>query len=249
MAASAVALGARASIIELALRLMTRGVPEPLAARLADRHRNAGVALHLGRRIAAMAAVDDALRLTLDDGTVVAADHLLVAIGASPRTELAVAAGLTVDGGIIVDEHLRTSDPATFAAGDCTAFPDPLTGDLIGRESRHNAELQGPLAARNMLGAGEVLAPVPWFWSDQHEQTLQIAGTPEAGTRTVERATAHGLLLFHLATDDRLVGVSALGPAALAKEFKVAQRLVEAGRRVEPRILADPATRLKALLR
>lgn len=248
VAASAVAVGARASIIELAPRLMARGVPEGLAARLAERHAAAGVALHLGHRIAAMAAVGAGLRLTLDDGTEIAADRLLVAIGASPRTELAAAAGLTVDGGIVVDRCLRTSDPAIFAAGDCAAFPDPQTGDLIARESWHNAELQGPLAARNMLGADEPFAPVPWFWSDQHDLTLQIAGAPEAATQTIERVGEHGLLLFHLADDGRLVGASALGRAALAKDFKVAQRLVEAGPTITAETLADPATRLKALL-
>lgn len=100
--------------------------------------------------------------------------------------------------------------------------------------------MPGPVV---IVGVGQPFAPVARLWSDQHDLTLQITGTPEAGTRTVERATEHGLLLFHLAADDRLTGVSALGSAGLARDFKVAQRLVE------PMLLADPANRLKVLLR
>src|SRR5690606_3191413 len=110
----------------------------------------------------------------------------LAGVGAVPCTGLAEAAGLAVDQGIVVDATLATSDPAILAAGDCCAFPGP-DGTLLRLESWQNADRQGARAARNMLGAAEVSHEPPWFWSDQHELTLQIAGHPAAGRRTVDR--------------------------------------------------------------
>jgi 3-phenylpropionate/trans-cinnamate dioxygenase ferredoxin reductase component len=180
----------------------------------------------------------------------VKADAVLVGIGAAPRTELAEAAGLAVDHGILVDETLRTSDPDIFAAGDVTAWPHPLGGDLQRLESWQNAEEQGARAARNMLGAGERCRSLPWFWSDQYELSLHMAGHPERARRQIERRIgADGRLLFHLADDGRIVGVSGLGPASFAKEFKIARLMAERGLAPDPAVLRAPATRLKALLR
>jgi len=111
----------------------------------------------------------------------VEADAVLVGIGAVPRTGLAEAAGLPVDGAIIVDATLATADPDVFAAGDVCAFPNPMATELMRLECWKNADGQGALAARNMLGACESCVDVPWFWSDQYELMLQMAGGARAG--------------------------------------------------------------------
>jgi 3-phenylpropionate/trans-cinnamate dioxygenase ferredoxin reductase subunit len=244
VAASARALGAEASVIEILPRLLARCVPPEIAARLARRHAAAGVELILGRRIEQLARSAGGATLRLDDGRASEAEAVLIGIGAAPRTALAAAAGLAVDDGILVDQTLQTSDPAIFAAGDVAA---------CGRqrlESWPNAEVQGARAARNMLGAGERRSGLPWFWSDQYELSLRMAGHPEHGRRTVERPGAEdGLLLFHLAADGRIVGVSGVGPASFAREFKVAQLMAERALAPDPAVLSDPALRLRTLLR
>lgn len=249
VAASARALGAEATVIELLPRLLSRTVPAPLASRLAGRHADAGVTILIGRKIEHMAASASGAVLRLDDGHAITADAILVGIGAAPRTALAEAAGLAVDQGILVDATLQTSDPDIFAAGDVTAAPHPLGDGSERLESWHNAEVQAALAARNMLGAGERATGLPWFWSDQYELTLQMAGYPDRAIRTVERDQGDALLLFHLAGDRRIVGVSGLGQSGFAKAFKIAQLLAERGLAPDPAVLGDPATRLKALLR
>jgi 3-phenylpropionate/trans-cinnamate dioxygenase ferredoxin reductase subunit len=249
VAASAVELGARVAVVELAPRLLGRAVPAALAEIVAARHRAAGVELILGTAVAAIAAAArDRLRVTLDDGRSLAADLVLAGIGAAPRAELAAAAGLAVDDGIVVDATLATSDPAIFAAGDVCAFPC-ASGALARLESWKNADAQGMLAARNMLGAAEAYREVPWFWSDQYELTLQVAGWPERGRHLVERPVADGRLLFHLDDEGRLVGVSSVGPAALAREVRLAQMLLERGLSPDAAQLADPAQKLKTLVR
>ena len=108
----------------------------------------------------------------------------MVGIGAAPNVALAEAAGLAVDNGIAVDARLRTSDPDIFAAGDCCSFPLAIYGDRRVRlEAWRNAQEQGGLAARNMLGADEALATVPWFWSDQYGLSLHIAGRKKGEQR------------------------------------------------------------------
>jgi 3-phenylpropionate/trans-cinnamate dioxygenase ferredoxin reductase subunit len=250
VAASAALLGCRPLVIELAPRLLSRVVPAPLAALLAARHAAAGVEILLGARLRGIAASGAGLALTLEDRSVREADLVLIGIGAEPRTALAAASGLPVDDGIVVDATLRTEDPDVFAAGDVCAFPHAMAAGLLRLECWQNADAQGALAARNMLGAAQPYRELPWFWSDQYELTLRIAGLPERATRTVARAVGAGaLLLFHLDAGGRLVAVSGVGPVALAREMRLGQLMVERGLAPDPAALADPASRLKTLLR
>ena len=250
VAASAVALGCRPVVVELASRLLSRLVPTPIAAFLQARHGGAGVEILLEARLQEIALSGDGFALALADGRTVEAEAVLVGIGAVPRTGLAEAAGLPVDGGILVDPTLATADPDVFAAGDVCAFPHAMAAGLMRLECWKNADAQGALAARNMLGAREACLDVPWFWSDQYELTLQMAGLPERGAVTVERDVgAEARLLFHLDGNGRLVGVSGIGPPALARDLRVGQIMIERGLAPDPAALADPATRLKALLR
>ena len=249
VAASAVAVGCRPTVVELAPQLLARAVPAALAARVQARHQAAGVTFHLGVGLERLEPAAEEVALRLTDGSLLAADLVLVGIGAVPRTELAEAAGLAVDGGIVVDGQLATSAPRIFAAGDVCACPSVRCTGLLRLEAWQNADAQGALAARNMLGAGLTYDELPWFWSDQYDLTLQLAGHPELATHTVGRDVgADGRLLFHLNSEDRLVGVSGIGPAAFAREFKLARMLLERNAVVAPVSLADPAVRLKTLL-
>ena len=246
LAAAARQRGAEVTVIEALPRLLSRGVPAEIAARLEARHRAAGVAFVFGVGVAAV----DAAGVTLADGKRVPAQLVIVGIGAVPETGLAMGAGLAIDNGVAVDGQMRTSDPAIFAAGDCCSFPLPIYGGRRVRlESWRSAQDLGALAARNMLGAGEEISAVPWFWSDQYELTLQIAGLPDEGEMVVERRAGDNLLLFHLRQDGRLVAASGIGVGnAVAKDIRVAELLI--GRRARPDVgmLADPAVGLKGLL-
>lgn len=249
VAATATALGAEVTILEVAPRLLSRGVPVPLAAFVLARHVEAGVAVLVGRTLEGIAASAKGVVLRLTDGGRIEADAVLVGIGADPRVALAERAGLAVDRGIVVDAMLASSDPDIFAAGDVCAFPHPLAPELLRLESWRNADAQGALAARNMLGAAEAYRELPWFWSDQYELTLQIAGFPEQAERIVERDVgAKAKLLFHLDGAGRLVAVSGAGPASLARELRIGQIMVERGLSPDPAALADPARKLKSLL-
>jgi 3-phenylpropionate/trans-cinnamate dioxygenase ferredoxin reductase subunit len=114
--------------------------------------------------------------ITLNDGDVVRADLVVAGIGAAPNADLAAATGLAVDNGVLVDAELRTSAADVFAAGDCCNALNAVYGRRVRLESWRSAQEQGALAARNMLGAAESWSAVPWFWSDQYDLTLQVAG-------------------------------------------------------------------------
>lgn len=249
-AAAARLHGARVTVLEALPRLLSRAVPADLAAILDARHRIEGVDIRLG---ASLTAIEDGIRNTtlhLADGSCIDADLVLVGIGAVPETALAISAGLAIDNGIAVDLHLATSDPMILAAGDCCSFPLPQYGGRRVRlESWRNAQQQGELAARNMLGANEAISAVPWFWTDQYDLTLQIAGLPDEAAETVRREVDGSLVLFHLAPDGRLAAASGIGIGnAVARDIRVAEMLIAMGARPNPASLANPGLKLKSLL-
>ncbi len=250
IAASAVARGCRVTLVEAAARILMRGVPEPIAARVAARHRAAGVALHEGVGIAALRDAADGHVVVLADGRALACDAVIAGVGAVPDTSLAEACGLEIENGVRADATLRTSDPDIFAAGDCCSAPAPVyDGRRLRLEAWRNAQTQGECAARNMLGAGITYDAVPWFWSDQYELVLQVAGLPDAATTTVQREVGPGgLLFFHLGADGRLAAASAIGPLSVVREVRMAEALIAARTRPDPASLADPAIRLRTLL-
>lgn len=251
LAAAARARGAAVTVVEAAPRILTRAVPAPAAAAIAARHRAEGVDLREGTGVVAITERNAGRSVRLADDTAFDADLVVAGIGAIPETRLAAAAGLVCDNGIAVDGRLATSDPAIFAAGDCCSFPHPLYGGRRLRlEAWRNAQDQGAAAARAMLGATDAYAAVPWFWSDQYDLHLQIAGLPDEGASTVDRDLGEGArLAFHLAADGRLVAASGLGPIGrIAREVRLAERLIAAAARPDPAALAAPDVRLKSLL-
>ena len=163
-------------------RLLSRAVPAEIATIIAERHHQAGVTIVTGIPIAAIDAGPDSGRLRLADGRVLEADLLVAGIGSIPVTALATEAGLEINNGIAVDDQLATADPTIFAAGDCCSFPLPIYGNRRVRlESWRSAQDHGSTAARNMLGAGAAHVAIPWFWSDQYDLSLQIAGLADEG--------------------------------------------------------------------
>jgi 3-phenylpropionate/trans-cinnamate dioxygenase ferredoxin reductase component len=251
LAASARKRGAAVSVIEAQPRILMRGVPKEIATAVAARHSAEGVEISCGRGITAIEENNSCIGVLTDDGGVFEADLCVVGIGALPAADLARAAGLEIDNGVAVDECLRTSDPDIFAAGDCCSFPLAVRDGLRTRlESWRNAQEQGALAARNMLGANLEHRAVPWVWSDQYHLTLYVAGLAPEPCTTIRRDMADGaFLLFHLADDGRLVAASGLGPgAAVARDIRLAEMMIAKRAKPAPDQLAAAEVRLKALL-
>ncbi|AID34996.2 MULTISPECIES: NAD(P)/FAD-dependent oxidoreductase [Mesorhizobium] len=251
LAAAARKLGAAVTVIEAQPRILMRGVPAEIAEIIHEAHVAEGVNILCGEGIAAIADDGAEVCFTLAGGQDIVADLAVIGIGAVPVIGLAAEAGLTIDNGIAVDAELRTSDPDIFAAGDCCSFPLAIYGGRRVRlEAWRNAQEQGALAARNMLGAEESHVAVPWFWSDQYDLSLHIAGLSDEGRTVVRRDLGNGtFILFHLAEDGRLVAASGIGPGnAVARDIRLAEMLIAKHARPDPLALASIDVRLKNLL-
>ncbi|MER9801510.1 FAD-dependent oxidoreductase [Mesorhizobium sp. M0142] len=251
LATAARRLGATVAVIEAQPRILMRGVPAEIAQVTHQAHEAEGVKILCGEGIDAIADDGAEVRIVLAGGHDIVADLAVIGIGAVPVTGLAAEAGLTIDNGIAVDAELRTSDPDIFAAGDCCSFPLAIYGGRRVRlEAWRNAQEQGALAARNMLGAGEAHAAVPWFWSDQYGLTLQIAGLSDEGRSIVRRELGDGaFILFHLAEDGRLVAASGIGPGnAVARDIRLAEMLIAKRAKPAPEALGSQTIKLKSLL-
>ncbi len=239
--------GMDVTVIEMAPRILARVASPETAAFVAALHEAQGVRIRTETALARLEG-DDAGAVTsavLESGEEIPADLVIAGIGVTPDTRLAEAAGLTIDNGIAVDSYGRTSDPAIWAAGDCASFP--WRGRRMRLESVQNAIDQAEAAARNMLGANEPYDPVPWFWSDQYDLKLQMAGLGLAADRIVVRpGGAPGALSHWYFSGDTLLAVDAMNDP---RAYMVGKRLLEMGRSADPEALADPETNLKALLR
>lgn len=250
IAATAVARGCEVFVLEAAPRALMRAVPEAAAGLAVELHRQKGVDVRFAVRVGRMVGTTRVSGVQLVDGTTLPCDAVIVGIGVTPSTELAQAAGLDIENGIAVDATLCTNDPRIFAAGDVCSFPHPLFGRRVRLECWKNAEDQARVAARNMLGHGEACSSVPWFWSDQYDMTIQIAGMPALGTTAVVRETGPASrVFFALDSDGVLVGATGVGHVGeIARDVRFAQELVARRACVEPRLLADRGTKLRSLL-
>jgi 3-phenylpropionate/trans-cinnamate dioxygenase ferredoxin reductase subunit len=251
LAAAARTAGSAVTLIETQPRILTRGVPAAIAERVARRHAAEGVILRCGVRIEGITEDDASVRVALEGGDTVTADLLVVGIGAIPNTELAAAAGLAIDNGIAVNEELMTSAEGIYAAGDCCSFPLALYGDRRVRlEAWRNVQDQAGLVARNLLGGHERHSAVPWFWSDQYDLTLQVAGLADGAATTVTRPLGKDAFIeFALDGDGRLLAASGIGPGnAIARDVRLAEMMIAAGAHPDTAMLADPETKLKSLL-
>lgn len=251
LAAMARQAGAKVALIESQKRLLARAVPAEIAAVVEDRHRDEGVDILLGATIASIEEHENEISVKLIDGRTITGDLAVLGIGAAPNVELAGAAGLALDNGIAVDQYLVTSDPDILAAGDCCSFPMPLYGQgRVRLESWRSAQDQGILAAGNLMGERIAVAHVPWFWSDQFDLSLQIAGLAGSATHTVRRDLDGGaFILFHLDAAGRLLAASGIGTGnAVARDIRLAEMLIAARACPNPDALASTSVRLKSLL-
>ena len=181
--------GRKVTVVEAADRLISRSVAPVISEFYRRAHLRRGTGIRLGAQVAGIDGERGRVTgVRLADGTLLPADLVVVGVGVVPRTELAEQLGLRCDGGIVVDEYARTSEPSIVAAGDCTLMPNPLSGEgLVRLESMPNAVAQARVAAATLAGRPQPYADVPWFWSDQYDLKLQIAGVPNGYDKFVVR--------------------------------------------------------------
>ncbi len=173
--------GLEVSIVELEPRVMARAVSEAVSAHFEKLHKASGVKLCLGKSVASLSGNEDGdvKMVTLSDGTELAGDLVLICAGVVPEVKIAAETGLEIENGIRVDQYLVTSDPSISAIGDCASFVHQTSGQRIRLESVQNAVDQAKCVASNILGEPEIYDRVAWFWSDQGDAKLQIAGLCE----------------------------------------------------------------------
>ena len=244
-AATARQRGLQVTVLEQAPRLLQRVAGPEVSQRLQSLHQSHGVRILTGHQLARLqpAAQGRGAQLTLADGQVIGADAVLAGIGALPNTELAQAAGVPVDDGILVDHHGQTSVPGVYACGDCARFAWP--GGTLRLESVQNAIALGECVAQSIAGQASPYAPVPWFWSDQYDCKLQMVGLTAGHDRVVVRDSgAHPTqgASFWYFQGRRLLGMEALNDASA---FIHARRWLEQARHPSAESLADLAVAFK----
>jgi 3-phenylpropionate/trans-cinnamate dioxygenase ferredoxin reductase component len=187
LAATARQRGSLVTVLEMADRVMNRVVAQNVSEYFTREHRAQGVKIVCNAQLLRFEVHDGVARVLCADGSSYSADLVLAGVGAVPRTDLAVDAGLTCENGVVVDEHCRTSNEHIFAAGDCTNQYSPRFDLRVRLESVDNAFEQAKTAAFNMLGTPVVHNRVPWFWSDQYDNKLFIVGLSQKHDREVTR--------------------------------------------------------------
>jgi len=238
--------GAQVVVIDAARRLCERSLPPDMSTWLAALHAAQGVKIVLNAVVSSIAGASGGKRaVRLQDGRELIADLIVAGVGLAPNDALARAAGLACAGGVLVDEQCRTSDPHIFAAGDVAVSYSEWAGQQVRLESWQNAQEQGICAAQAALGQAVRYQPLPWFWSDQYGNNLQIYGFPTAAQKMVirEQPDHAGFLRFYL--EGRRVR-SAVGVNA-GRALRVARQLIERGQEVDAARLADAAVPLTQL--
>jgi 3-phenylpropionate/trans-cinnamate dioxygenase ferredoxin reductase subunit len=242
-AAVAAKLGLSVTLVEAAPRILQRVAAPETSDYFRAVHAAHGVTILEGTGLARLLGAERVSGAVLADGRQIAADFVIVGVGITPNTALAQAAGLAIDNGIATDAQGRTSDPAIWAAGDCASFP--WKGGRLRLESVGNAIDQAEVVAENMLGAGKDYVAQPWFWSDQYDVKLQIAGLNTGYDRIVTRREGEAVSFWYYA-GPTLLAVDAMNDP---RAYMIGKRLIEMGKSPDPATVADPASNLKALLK
>ncbi len=251
VAASARMLGLEITVIEREQRLLARVAGQDIAAMIGDRHREQGVRLLCATDVIGLNTVADGRVDAVDTAQhgSIPADIVLVGIGGAPNTILAEQAGLEIDNGIMTDADGRTSDPHIFAAGDCASYPDAHYGARLRVESISNAQDRARAVAAAICRQPAAKTPLPWFWSDQYDMRLQIAGIikwPGGGADRVFRRDdpeKGGTAFFHL-LGKTIVAAECLN---FPKAFMLARSMLPMEIDT-PELIADPNIDLKQLL-
>jgi 3-phenylpropionate/trans-cinnamate dioxygenase ferredoxin reductase component len=246
-AASARSLGCEVAVVELEDRVLARVASTPLSQFFQAYHEARGVEFDLRARVVAIEGKNHVEGVRLEDGRLIACDLALIGVGAIPNIEIAKTAGITVANGVVVDEHARTSDPSIYAIGDVTWRPMPLYDCQFRLESVPNALEQAKQAACAIAGRPPPAPEVPWFWSDQYDLKLQIAGVPFDSDELLIRGDPQtaSFAVFHL-KGDRVMAVEAVNAG---HEFMGGKLLIASRKPVDKTKLADPAVSMKAVTR
>jgi len=246
-AATARAKGLKVDVVELGTRVMARAVTAEISDYFQARHNSAGIDIHLGVQATAIEADGkNVAGVHLSDGRHIPADLIVVGVGVLPNVELAAEAGLRVASGIIVDEHLLTADPDISAIGDCALFASPRFGGSLRLESVQNATDQARCVAARLTGERKAYDGLPWFWSDQGDDKLQIAGLTTGYDQVVVRGDqqARSFAAFCYQAG-QLVGIESVNRAS---DHVFCRKLLGMNRSVGPEKAADPGFDLKAAL-
>src|SRR5664279_2077998 len=246
-AATARAKGLEVDVAELGARVMARAVTAEISQFFQDRHTAAGIRIHLG--VQATSIESDGVNVTgvsLSDGRHVPADLGVVGVGVLPNIELAAQAGLPVAAGIIVNEQLLTSDPDISAIGDCALFASPRFGGSLRLESVQNAADHARCVAARLTGDAKTYDGLPWFWSDQGDDKLQIAGLTTGYDRVVVRGdrAQRSFSAFCYKSGQR-VGIESINRAS---DHVFGRKVLGMNRSIEPEQAADLTFDLKAAL-
>ena len=246
VASSAAELGIKTTVVEIAPRILARVCDEETSALIHARHCQAGAEIRVGTAVAALRPMPDGgFAIETKAGDTIAADLIVVGIGVVPEDRLAKAAGLDVNDGILVDDHCRTSDPAVFAAGDCTRFVGP--NGPVRLENWRHAQQHGSVAGRNAAGGDMAYTMLPSYWSEQYDMYIQGMGWPIAqpSKRVRRQLGPNATLLFEL-DGERIAYVLGINAQ---REMGPARRLIEQRVPVDAEALADPGKPLNAMLK
>lgn len=237
--------GVKVTLVEMADRILQRVAATETSDYFRSLHSGHGVDIREATGLERLEGEDGKVaRAVLSGGEVLEVDFVVVGVGITPATQLAELAGLDLDNGIKVDAQGRTSDASVWAAGDCASFP--YRGQRIRLESVPNAIDQAEVVAQNMLGAAKDYAAQPWFWSDQYDVKLQIAGLNTGYDNVVTRQGEGAQVSFWYYAGDQLAAVDAMNDP---RAYMVAKRLIDMGKTADKAVVADPSADLKPLLK
>ena len=242
-ASVAAKLGLQVTLVEMAERILQRVAAPQTSDYFRALHREHGVDIREGVGLERLSGEGHVHAARLSDGSELPVDFVIVGVGIAPATALAETAGLALDNGIATDSKGRTSAPHVWAAGDCASFP--YRGGRIRLESVPNAIEQAEIVAENIMGAEKDYEAKPWFWSDQYDVKLQIAGLNSGYTSVVERPGIGRTASFWYYLGEELLAVDAMNDP---RAYMIGKRLIEARRSPDPAMVRDPDADLKALL-
>jgi 3-phenylpropionate/trans-cinnamate dioxygenase ferredoxin reductase component len=246
-AATARAKGLEVDVIELGTRVMARAVTAEISEFFQQKHTAAGIRIHLGVQVTSIEADGGKVTgVSLSDGRHIPADLIVVGVGVLPNIELAAEAGLMAAAGIIVDEHLLTSDPDISAVGDCALYASRRFGASLRLESVQNATDHARCVAARLTGDAKAYDGLPWFWSDQGPDKLQIAGLTTGYDRVVVRGDrGQGAFSAFCYKSGQLLGIESVNRAG---DHMFGRRLLAANGSITPEQAADTGFDLKSAL-
>jgi 3-phenylpropionate/trans-cinnamate dioxygenase ferredoxin reductase subunit len=232
------ALGLDVTIVEMTDRVMSRVVSPQVSAFYQAQHEKHGVNFRLSTNLVALHGDSCVTAIEVNNGELIDAELVIIGAGILPNIELASAAGLEIDNGIVVDETCRTSDRSIYAIGDCTSHPSTIYDRRLRLESVHNALEQAKTAASNICGEEVRYSQVPWFWSDQYDLKLQIAGLSQGYDQTVVRGNPEDKQFACLyLRAGVLIAVDAINSP---REFMQAKRMIAEKATIDPETAPDP---------